>query len=183
MHLNESTSNHSTSFKTLDETFVTPPPGISYVQHRSHLLVRSVGPQDSGVYRCDSDLTGEASVQVYVVDQEDLMKSLHLHGAFDKNDLSETLRVNDKELEGRKPSNTYSSFLSRDSEQDSNSFYDHPIKSHSPDYKTPTLNKSDHMGNIWKVSPSSTSSAYLAQCSMSPSRLTLWMALLILRRM
>ena len=181
MHLNESTNNHSTSFKTLNETFVTPAPGISYVQHRSHLLVRSVGPQDSGVYRCDSDLTGEASVQVYVVDQEDLMKSLHLHGAFDKNGLSETLRVNDKDVKGRTTSNTYSSFLSRDGEQDSNSFYDHPIKSNSADYKIPTRNKSDHIANIWKMSPSSTSSAYLPLYSKSPSSLTLWMVFLILR--
>ena len=183
MHLNESTNNHSTSFKALNEASVTPAPGASYVQHRSHLLVRSVGPRDSGVYRCDSDLTGEASVQVYVVDQEDLMKSLHLHGAFDKNDLSETLRLNDKELKGRTTSNTYSPFLSRDGEQDSNSFYDHPIKSHSPEYRAPTKHQSDHIANIWKMSPSSTSSAYLAQCYMSPSRLTLWMVVLILRHM
>ena len=54
LHLNELV-NHSSS---------------TYVQHRSHLLVRNVGPKDSGRYRCDSDLTGEASVQVYVVKED-----------------------------------------------------------------------------------------------------------------
>ena len=47
----------------------------TYVQHRSHLLVRNVSPKDSGTYRCGSDLTSEATVEVFVVRED--FKSLH----------------------------------------------------------------------------------------------------------
>ena len=131
----------------------------SYIQHRSHLLVRSVSPHDTGVYRCDSDLTGEASVQVYVVAPEDLMKSLHLHGALEKSDSSKIFRG---EVEGPyKPvttSDTYSSFTSRVDGHGSNSFYDHPTKSHSQNYKNYKKNQST-IQNIWRMSPSSPSSS------------------------
>ena len=36
-------------------------------QHRSHLIVRRVRKRDGGRYRCSSDLTGEAHVDVKVV--------------------------------------------------------------------------------------------------------------------
>jgi hypothetical protein len=128
----------------------------SYIQHRSHLLVRSVSPHDTGVYRCDSDLTGEASVQVYVVAPEDLMKSLHLQGALEKSDSSKIFRG--KVEEPYKPvttSDTYSSFTSRVDGHGSNSFYDHPTKSHSQNYKK---NQST-IQNIWRMSPSAPSSS------------------------
>ncbi len=48
----------------------------SYPRHLSRLVVDSVSESDSGEYRCDSDLTGEASVTVYVVRAD--LKSLHL---------------------------------------------------------------------------------------------------------
>ena len=64
-------------------------------------MVRSVTPRDTGLYRCDSDLTGEASVQVYVVPPEDLMKSLHLHGAVEQSDSSKTLRDHNVETPHR----------------------------------------------------------------------------------
>ncbi len=38
-----------------------------YPRHYSRLTIDSVSQSDSGEYRCDSDLTGEASVNVYVV--------------------------------------------------------------------------------------------------------------------
>ena len=143
----------------LNESAKLPIKKSPYIQHRSHLLVRSVSPRDTGVYRCDSDLTGEASVQVYVVPPEDLMKSLHLHGALDQTDLSKTFRSNGEEVKGRTPSNAYSSFISRVDDYGSNSFYDHPTKSHSEDYKNYKKNQSNYVQNIWKMSPSSTSSA------------------------
>ena len=131
----------------------------SYIQHRSHLLVRSVGPHDTGVYRCDSDLTGEASVQVYVVAPEDLMKSLHLHGALEKSDSSKTFRGKVEEPYKRvTTSDTYSSFTSRVGGHGSNSFYDHPTKSHSQNYKNYKKNQSS-VQNIWRMSPSATSSS------------------------
>ena len=131
----------------------------TYTQHRSHLLVRSVSPHDSGVYRCDSDLTGEASVHVYVVAPEDLMKSLHLHGALEKSDSSKTFRGKVEEPYKRvTTSDTYSSFTSRVGGHGSNSFYDHPTKSHSQDYKNYKKNQSI-VRNIWRMSPSAPSSS------------------------
>ncbi len=46
--------------------------------HVSTLVIDSVRPEDSGIYRCGSDLTGdqEAIVTVYVVGED--LKSLHL---------------------------------------------------------------------------------------------------------
>ena len=132
------------------------------------MLVRSVTPRDTGVYRCDSDLTGEASVQVYVVPPEDLMKSLHLHGAVEKTDSSQSLYpVKSKGVKDVTQQNiqvttskTYSSFTSRGVHK-SNSFYDHPTKSHSEDYKKYLKNKtrSGNAMNVWKMSPSIPSSA------------------------
>ena len=132
----------------------------TYTQHRSHLLVRSVSPHDSGVYRCDSDLTGEASVHVYVVAPEDLMKSLHLHGALEKSDSSKIFRgkVEEQPYKPVTTSDTYSSFTSRVDGHGSNSFYDHPTKSHSQNYKNYKKNQS-FVQNIWRMSPSATSSS------------------------
>jgi len=42
----------------------------------SHLIVDNVTLDDGGLYKCDSDLTGEESVQVQVVEQD--FKSLYL---------------------------------------------------------------------------------------------------------
>lgn len=44
--------------------------------HTSHLEVRNVSVADTGQYRCGSDLTSEAAVQVYVVEED--FKSLSL---------------------------------------------------------------------------------------------------------
>ena len=145
----------------LNESGQFPIKKSSYILHRSHLLVRSVTPRDTGTYRCDSDLTGEASVEVYVVAPEDLMKSLHLHGALDQTDLRKTFRSNSEEVKGLTPSNAYSSFTSRVDGHGSNAFYDHPTKSHSEDYKNYKKNQSNYVQNIWKMSPSATSSACL----------------------
>ena len=134
----------------------TPHQKPSYTQHRSHLLVRSVSPSDTGLYRCDSDLTGEAFVQVYVVPPEDLMKSLHLQGAVEKTDTSENIK--DYRIENTKTSrvtksDTHSSFTSRvDDSHGSNSFYDHPTKSHSQNYKNYKKNQSVNVR--WMISSS-----------------------------
>ena len=129
---------------TIDESVPWSTKKTSYIQHRSHLLVRSVTPRDTGVYRCDSDLTGEASVQVYVVAPEDLMKSLHLHGALDPTgDLSKTLRGHEEE-ELTSSNNAYSSFTSRVDDHRRKSFYDHRSKSHSENYKN---HKKNHKWN------------------------------------
>ena len=119
-------------------------------------MVRSVTPRDTGLYRCDSDLTGEASVQVYVVPPEDLMKSLHLHGAVEQSDSSKTLRDHNVETPHRSrvtKSDTHSSFTSRvDDSHGSNSFYDHPTKSHSQNYKNYKKNQSVNVR--WMISSS-----------------------------
>lgn len=43
--------------------------------HQSEMLIRNVSARDSGVYRCNSDLTDEAKITVYVVEED--LKSLH----------------------------------------------------------------------------------------------------------
>jgi len=48
---------------------------------QSHLIIDNVTLSDAGLYKCDSDLTGEESVQVHVVEQD--FKSLYL-GSHDK---------------------------------------------------------------------------------------------------
>ena len=153
----------------------------SYSQHRSHLLVRSVSSRDSGIYRCDSDLTGEASVQVYVVAQEDLMKSLHLHGS----------AVEHKHISPQKTSqngnggsasmkkgrtyldniNTYSSSSHDDDDGRGNSFYHHPTKSltsHHTDYSIKSHSKHNNKSNshlienIWNIPTSSSSTSSIS---------------------
>ena len=132
----------------------------SYIQHRSHLLVRSVSPSDTGLYRCDSDLTGEAFVQVYVVPPEDLMKSLHLQGAVENSDSSQTLqkyRVEKSQRTRVTKNDKHSSFTSRvDDSHGSNSFYDHPTKSHSQNYKNYKKNQTINANVPWMISSSST---------------------------
>ena len=140
----------------------TPHQKPSYTQHRSHLLVRSVSPSDTGLYRCDSDLTGEAFVQVYVVPPEDLMKSLHLQGAVEKTGSSEKIqnyRIENSKTSRVTKSDTHSSFTSRvDDSHGSNSFYDHPTKSHSQNYKNYKKNQSSNVNVPWMISSSSPSS-------------------------
>ena len=167
LHLNETFYNNSIASKSAkpDTTLGTiTHQKVSHIQHRSHLLVRSVTPRDTGLYRCDSDLTGEASVQVYVVPPEDLMKSLHLHGAVEQSDSSKILRNHKVETPHRSSvtkSDTHSSFTSRvDDSHGSNSFYDHPTKSHSQNYKNYKMNQSVDVR--WMISSSvSTSSSVL----------------------
>lgn len=43
--------------------------------HQSEMVIRNVSDRDSGHYRCDSDLTDEASITVYVVEED--LKSLY----------------------------------------------------------------------------------------------------------
>ena len=96
------------------------------------------------------------------------MKSLHLHGAVEKTDSSQSLYpVKSKGVKDVTQQNiqvttskTYSSFTSRGVHK-SNSFYDHPTKSHSEDYKKYLKNKtrSGNAMNVWKMSPSIPSSA------------------------
>ena len=140
----------------------TPHLKPSYTQHRSHLLVRSVSPSDTGLYRCDSDLTGEAFVQVYVVPPEDLMKSLHLQGAVENTGSSEknqNYRIENSPKSRVTKSDTQSSFTSRvDASHGSNSFYDHPTKSHSQNYKNYKKNQTRNVNVPWMISSSSPSS-------------------------
>lgn len=43
--------------------------------HQSEMVIRNVSARDSGNYRCNSDLTDEARITVYVVEED--LKSLH----------------------------------------------------------------------------------------------------------
>ena len=47
-----------------------PPTAMNNSFHRSHLIVRGVRSRDSGRYRCSSDLSGEAHVDVAVIDDK-----------------------------------------------------------------------------------------------------------------
>ncbi len=75
---NSSSSSFSSSSSSLSSG--VDDVGSFYPQHLSELVVDSVTESDSGEYRCDSDLTGEARVSVYVVRAD--LKSLHV-GASD----------------------------------------------------------------------------------------------------
>ena len=156
------------TLKSLDKTTHQK---ASYIQHRSHLLVRSVTPSDTGLYRCDSDLTGEAFVQVYVVPPEDLMKSLHLQGAVEKSDSSDILqkyRVEKSQRTRVTQNDKHSSFTSRvDDSHGSNSFYDHPTKSHSQNYKNYKKNQSSNVNVPWMISSSSASNLRLNNASFA----------------
>ena len=163
-----------------------PAEPFTYVQHRSHLLVRSVGPHDTGVYRCDSDLTKEASVQVYVVAPEDLMKSLHLHGAVENTDSSKINTFSENAFHDKSKSRVLttsedSSFISRAGGHKSKSFYDHPTKSHSQDYKNYKKNQTseNNIRSIWRMSPSAPSSAIYLSGYRNTSYLLIFITLIM----
>ena len=87
------------------------------------------------------------------------MKSLHLQGAVEKSDSSQTLqkyRVEKSQRTRVTKNDKHSSFTSRvDDSHGSNSFYDHPTKSHSQNYKNYKKNQTSNANVPWMISSSS----------------------------
>ena len=87
------------------------------------------------------------------------MKSLHLQGAVEESDSSQTLqkyRVEKSQRTRVTKNDKHSSFTSRvDDSHGSNSFYDHPTKSHSQNYKNYKKNQTINANVPWMISSSS----------------------------